>query len=72
MEPQTQTLPGTQHWPGLLLLAPAGNTDFRVLRDVSDAHYVLFPLLPNAESFRHSGVVWGSGFRTLSYEILAR
>lgn len=55
MGPQTQTLPGAQHWPGLLLLAPAGDTDFRVRRDVSDAQYVLFPLLPNVESFRHPG-----------------
>lgn len=53
MGPQAQTLPGTQHWLGLLLLAPAGDTDFRVLRDVSDAQYVLFPLFSNVESFRH-------------------
>lgn len=53
MGPQAQTLPGTQRWPGLLLLAPAGDTDFRVLRDVSDAQYLLFPLFLNVESFSH-------------------
>lgn len=63
MGSQIQTLPGTQHCPGLLLLASCRITDLGILRNASDPHYMLFLLL-HVESIRNPGGlcgVWDSG-----------